>query len=131
MPTQGSQHVLSGLRVLDFMRALAGPTCSRILVEMGADVIKVESAPYGDLGRNASVFRSKRSLVHVQPLSPGFSRFTNQVQHELDKVLSWTRDTDNFQLRSGGRLPVFKARGARSGKLQQLWIARHRPLLAR
>ena len=60
------QHVLGDLKVLDFTRALAGPTVTRMFAEMGAQVIKVESAPRGDLTRNMSKVRNERSLYYVQ-----------------------------------------------------------------
>ena len=43
---------LCGIRVVDFSRVLAGPHCAKNLLDLGADVVKVEP-PAGDLSRKA------------------------------------------------------------------------------
>lgn len=60
------EHLLTGFRILDLTRALAGPTATRMFAEMGAEVIKVEAAPGGDLVRAVSKLRNDRSLYFVQ-----------------------------------------------------------------
>ncbi len=48
---------LSGLRVVDLTRILAGPFCSMMLADMGAEVIKVETPGTGDPVRRQGVIR--------------------------------------------------------------------------
>ncbi|MBK6657911.1 MAG: CoA transferase [Proteobacteria bacterium] len=58
--------ILKGIRVLDFTQYLAGPTVTRLMVEMGAEVIKVERAPAGDPSRLLPAMKDGRSAYFVQ-----------------------------------------------------------------
>jgi crotonobetainyl-CoA:carnitine CoA-transferase CaiB-like acyl-CoA transferase len=60
------QPMLHGYKVLDFTQVLAGPTTTRYMAEMGADVIKVELAPGGDISRAVPFIRDGRSGYYVQ-----------------------------------------------------------------
>jgi crotonobetainyl-CoA:carnitine CoA-transferase CaiB-like acyl-CoA transferase len=73
--TTPSALPLAGLRVLDLSRALAGPFCATILADLGAEVIKIEPSPDGEMVRGwgpfqdgisvyyLSIHRNKKSLV--------------------------------------------------------------------
>jgi crotonobetainyl-CoA:carnitine CoA-transferase CaiB-like acyl-CoA transferase len=63
---------LEGIRVVEFVHMVMGPTCGLVLADLGADVIKVEPAPDGDNTRRltgsgsgffAMANRNKRSLA--------------------------------------------------------------------
>lgn len=55
------QGPLEGLLVVDLTRALAGPFCTMLLADLGADVVKVEP-PEGDITRSQGPFRPDDTL---------------------------------------------------------------------
>ena len=59
-------HMLSGLKVLDLTQYLAGPTVTRFMAEMGAEIIKVEQAPGGDPSRLLPFIKNGRSAYFIQ-----------------------------------------------------------------
>jgi len=62
----GREGPLAGLRVVEFAAVIAGPSCARQLADHGADVIKVERFPDGDIARSVNAAGSRRSGMFVQ-----------------------------------------------------------------
>ena len=70
-------RMLEGYRVLDFTQYVAGPTCSRLMAELGAEVVKIELAPGGDRVRDWG----------LKPrTSDGTSHSTYYMQHDHSKL---------------------------------------------
>ncbi|MGD9601258.1 MAG: CaiB/BaiF CoA transferase family protein [Gammaproteobacteria bacterium] len=58
--------LLEGIRVLDFTQYVAGSGVTRLMAELGAEIVKVEIAPVGDPARLIPFIRDGRSGYFVQ-----------------------------------------------------------------
>jgi crotonobetainyl-CoA:carnitine CoA-transferase CaiB-like acyl-CoA transferase len=90
---------LNGMKVLDLTHVMAGPTCTLMLADMGADVIKVEKRPDGDdtrrmippnVGDQAASFlmmnRNKRGLA-LDLKTPGGAEILRRLALQADVLV--------------------------------------------
>ena len=104
--TSSNAGALAGIQVLDLSRVLAGPWCTQMLADLGADVVKVERPGAGDDTRHwgppflkdaegndttqASYFtacnRNKRSVT-IDMATPEGQALIRQMAHQADVVV--------------------------------------------
>ncbi|WP_288871819.1 CaiB/BaiF CoA-transferase family protein [uncultured Corynebacterium sp.] len=102
---------LSGIRVLDLSRVLAGPFCSMILADLGAEVVKVES-PWGDDSRQFGPFVDGTSAYY---------RLFNRSKMGI--TLDFKNDDDKEVLRDLVRRADVVVENFRPGVLEKLGLA--------
>jgi benzylsuccinate CoA-transferase BbsF subunit len=79
---------LEGIRVLDFSHVLAGPICTRVLADLGADVLRVESSKHSDSPwRSASDEALDRTLAYVM-VHRGKRSITIDLKSETGNALA-------------------------------------------
>ena len=74
---------LTGIRILDATHIVAGPFCSQILADMGAEVIKIERPRTGDLARGRAPFIGDADAGQVSSRFLGVNRNKKSVTLDL------------------------------------------------
>jgi hypothetical protein len=95
--------LLNGLRVLDFSRVLAGPFCTALLADLGAEVIKVEP-PGGDDYRHIGPFKQGESALFLL-MNRGKKSLTLNLKSARATALAQVV-VENFKPGVAGRLGV-------------------------
>jgi crotonobetainyl-CoA:carnitine CoA-transferase CaiB-like acyl-CoA transferase/enoyl-CoA hydratase/carnithine racemase len=91
------QQPLEGVRVIDLSRVLAGPYCTMVLADLGADVVKVENPESGDQTRSSfahpgaflALNRNKRSITLDLKSDAGRATFHELVRSADVVVENW------------------------------------------
>jgi crotonobetainyl-CoA:carnitine CoA-transferase CaiB-like acyl-CoA transferase len=107
---------LVGLRVVDLTRMLAGPFCTMLLADLGADVIKVES-PSGDLTRSKGPYRADDRVRSVG----GYFQSVNRNKRSV--VLDLNDDLDRERFRTLVRSSDVLVENFRPGVMDGLGLA--------
>lgn len=90
-------QALQGMKVIDLSQVLAGPYCTMVLGDMGADVIKVEKFPHGDDTRAMGPFVNEESHMYMMVNRNKRGMGINLKSHEGREILyRLIKSTDVF-----------------------------------
>ena len=78
-------QALEGIKVLDLTRVLAGPYCTMVLADMGAEVIKVEEPVKGDDSRHFGPYVNGES-AYFMSINRNKKSITLNLKHEAAKA---------------------------------------------
>ena len=81
---ESNNDALLGIKVLDLSRVLAGPYCTMLLADMGAEIIKLEIPRRGDDSREFPPFKEGESLYYIN-LNRGKRSITLDLKHPEGK----------------------------------------------
>lgn len=101
MAVLNNNGIFCGIKVLDLTQYIAGPMTGKLLADLGADVIKIEIAPQGDMMRyygpprgQSAVFlsenRGKKSLCFDLKRTEGTELMHDLVRHADVLIENWT-----------------------------------------
>ena len=107
-PLPAGDRPLSGIRVVDITRVLAGPTCARTLAEHGAEVLKVSAAHLPNLGYQELDTGLGKLSTYLDLREPG----------KVDTLRGLIREADVFS--QGYRPGTLGARGLSPEELAAL-----------
>ncbi len=86
MPRDTSHPLpLRGIRVLDLTRVLAGPYCTMIMADLGADVVKVEKPDVGDDARQFGPFLPSGKSAYFASLNRGKKSIALDLRSDTDR----------------------------------------------
>ncbi|MBX3187292.1 MAG: CoA transferase [Labilithrix sp.] len=81
-------HALEGVLVVDFTRVLAGPTCTRMLADAGARVIKIERPQVGDDTRLMGPFAADGTSEYYRFANLGKESIALDLKNEDDMAIA-------------------------------------------
>src|SRR3972149_4178347 len=113
-------QALEGVKVIDFSRILAGPYCTMILADLGAEVVKIEEPTSGDEARGVGPFLKELS-AYFASLNRGKKSVALNIKdprgRDLAAALIARADVlvENFRPGTMDRLGLgYERRGSRS-----------------
>jgi crotonobetainyl-CoA:carnitine CoA-transferase CaiB-like acyl-CoA transferase len=93
---EASKAPLSGVRILDLTRVIAGPLCTMLLADMGAEVVKIENPERGDDSRHITppevageshfylAFNRNKKSVALDIRTPEGTKIINEIAAQSD-----------------------------------------------